>query len=593
MSSSESRPALLGVCPGVGDEVERVTVRDSGRWRPGEHRSARCPGGYVAVVGACLVDDARMRADLATAVRDDRPELVASWPGSYLAVLVRDREVTAFVDLAGQHPLYYAGTPVVFGTSPRQVAEAARLARRPDPVVAATDVFCAAVPALTRNLTPITGLRKVEGGQALRVSRTGEVTLWSYARREPDESFTAEECAAALRDALDAAVAARMSSGAAVSADFSGGLDSTSVAFLAARHRTEPLTAFTYHHPDAPADDLVHARRNAALAHGLRHEVVRGTADTLTYRDLDPHPADELPDFAAAVRSRNRLRLRHVASAGATVHLGGEGADALVVAPPSYLGDLARTGQVERLLADSRSWARLRNDSPARVVRRAVRLSATSRRRALHDLARRLHRGEARRPTWVDAISWWPGPGPEARWLTPGARSLLADAVHEHAARCADAFDGGVADYTARHDLERSGAVQHRLSEIARSYGVWPQAPFLDNDVIRACTRLPAHRRAVGAEFKPLLRNALRGRVPETVFLRRGKGNYLAEDYRGVRAAAPELKTLLRSSRLADLGVVEPRSVVDSVEDAAAGAGTPFPALNRLLAYEVWLGATS
>ncbi|CCH32728.1 asparagine synthase-related protein [Actinosynnema sp. NPDC047251] len=583
--------AAAGSASGVWPDLPALIAW--GPWRSGEFRSARCPAGRVLVVGDCLADDTRLHTDLAAALRANRPELVTRWPGSYLAVVVTDRELVAFTDLAGQHPLYFHADDggVVFGTSPLRTAEAAGIGTNPDPLVVAADIFCSSVPSLTVNRTALAGLHRLDAGEALRVSSTGSVTRWAYAPPTPDPTMSAEDCATGLREALDVAVAARMARGGSVSADFSGGLDSTSIAFLAARHRREPLPVFAYHHPDAPADDLSHALHNARLSRHLRLEVVRGTGDTLAYQNLAAAACDELPDFATTVRERNRLRLRHVAATGGRVHLGGEGADALVVAPPSYLGDLAGTGQVGRLLADTRSWAKLRNDSPGRVLTRAVRLSRTPMRGALLDLAQRLRRGDARHPDWVDAISWWPAPGLETGWLSSAARRMLADFVHAHAGRHPDTAGPGVADFTAWHDLRRSGAVQRQLGELARPFGVWPQAPFLDNDVIRACTALPAHRRASGTEFKPLLRTALRERVPADALRRRTKGNYLGEDYRGVRAAAPTIRAMLRDSRLADLGLIEPRSVLASVERTLAGAGTPFPAFNRLIAYDLWLGA--
>ncbi|WP_433265200.1 asparagine synthase-related protein [Actinosynnema sp. CS-041913] len=563
-----------------------------GTWRPGEFRTAECPEGRLLVVGNCLADDARMRADLSAALRGNRPELVTGWPGSYLAVVLTGHELVAFVDLAGQHPLYFhPGGPTVYGTSPGRTAAAAGLGSHLDPHVALADIFCAAVPGLTRNRAPIAGLRKVEAGEALHVSAAGSVTIRAYEPDRRDERMSFADCALRLRDALDVAVTTRMAESGPVSADFSGGLDSTSIAFLAAGHREEPLPVFAYHHPDAPADDLDHALRNAGSGRNLRLEVVRGTADTLAYQHLSTAVPDGLPDFAVTVRERNRLRLRRIAAAGGRVHLGGEGADALLVAPPAYLGDLAGTGAIGRLLADSRAWARLRHDSPTRVVHRALRLSRTPMRHALREFARQLRRGDARQPGWVDAISWWPAPGLESRWLTAAARRSLADFLDEHAASAEGTARTGAADRTARHDLHRSGTVQRQLGELARPYGVWPQAPFLDNDVIRACTALPAYRRAAGTAFKPLLRAAVHGRVPSAAIARQTKGNYLSEEYRGVRLAAAGLRALLRDSRLADLRLIEPRAVVDSVDRAIAGAGTPFPALNRLIAYDLWLGS--
>lgn len=561
-----------------------------GSWRPREFLALTCPEARLLLIGHCTADDARLRADLDTAVRRDRLELLTRWPGSFLAIVLTAEKLVAFVDLAGQYPLYYhPGERLVFGTSPLPTAVASGVKLKADPLVTSAEIFCGAVPMLTHGATPVHGLHRLEAGEALQVTAAGAVSRWTYADLSPDRRLAPRAGAVALRESLEIAVSSRTAI-EQVSTDFSGGLDSTSIAFLAARHLSAPLTAFVYHYPDAPADDLCHAVRNAGLNSTIRLEIVPGTSASLPYRNLGAPPPTGLPDFAAATHERNHLRLRAVAATGGRVHLGGEGADALVVAPPSYLGDLASAGRLRQLLADSGAWARLRNESPARVLSRAIRLSRTPMHRALRGYARRLGRSDAHHPSWVDAISWWPPPGLESSWLTTGARRALVEFVHDHADHAVQVVqNGGVADFTARHDLRRSGAVQQQLSEMARPYEVWPQAPFLDNDVIRACTALPAYRRATGTVFKPLIRAAMRDVVPSAALDRGSKGNYLGEDYRGVRAEAAGLRKRLAESPLADMGLIEPGSIVQSIDRAVMGIGTPFPALNRLIAYDLWL----
>ena len=89
--------------------------------------------------------------------------------------------------------------------------------------------------------------------------------------------------------------------------------------------------------------------------------------------------------------------------------------------------------------------------------------------------------------------------------------------------------------------------------------------------------------------YKPLLQSALTGLVPSEVFARRTKGDYSAEDYRGARRAITELRTLLRDSRLADLGVIEPGPVLAALDRMVTGIGVPLGPLNTLLATELWL----
>ncbi|WP_157529100.1 asparagine synthase-related protein [Nocardia sp. NRRL S-836] len=550
----------------------------------------------LTLIGQCPVGDDQVRQDLAEAIRTGELTALTRWPGSYL-VLVRTRdELVAFSDLAGQHPLYFHhdGTRLVFGTGLLATAAAAGLPAAPDAEVVLAEIFCAAVPSLVPGRTPVVGVRRLEAAQAMRVTAAGDLRLWTYDELGHDEGQDVAGCAAGLASELDTAVGWRMRAHPRVSADFSGGLDSTSVAFLAVRHRQDRrLPVFVYSHPAADAGDLPHALSGARLNPLLELTVVRGGSDTLAYQDLTAAAPTDVPDFAVAVHARNRLRLRHAAASGSFLHLGGEGADALLVAPPAYLGDLAGRFQFRQLVADASAWGAARQESSAAIVARAVRLAKTSMSAALRLYATELDRSHVRHPRWIDAISWWPGPGVESSWLAPRARTTLVELVRQRAEAVRGDERRGVADFQAAHDLRRSAEVQHRLDRLAREHRIWPQAPFLDNNVIRACTRVPTRQRAQGATLKPLLREAMRERVPSAVLTRQSKGNYCAEDNLGVRRAARELRQRLPTSPLAELGLIDPDAVLSTLHRASAGTEMPFPALNRLVAYDVWLRCMS
>ncbi|WP_020670787.1 albusnodin/ikarugamycin family macrolactam cyclase [Amycolatopsis nigrescens] len=571
---------LAGVFPSTAE------LRSWGGGHPGEIRGLRCGGARLIVLGQCLVDEWRLRADFLRALETGRLETLTEWPGSYLTLVFRDRELTAFVDLAGQFPLYYRQTAgrTAFGTQAAATAAAAGVPRRPDTRVLAANIVCPDVPALTGDRSVLDGVRRLGGGQAIRVTESGRCTVWTYQPLRPDPAASLAEAGEELRASLDDAVRARTAMGTRLTADFSGGLDSSSLAFLAAGHLAAPLPVCTYHHPGAPAADLEHAERFASLDRRLRRHLVLGTEQTLSYQDLGRVPAGDGPDPAAVAVARSRLRLDAAAGLGAGVHLGGEGADALLVAPPGYLADLPRRAELGR---HCRVLAGQRHESPAAVFAKAVRLSRTSYTKALRGLAGTLAAPAERDRRWLDAIAWWPEPGVEATWLTRRTRVELAGLAES---ANPDLTDGlGVGDFAALGELRASATVQRHLIETARPYRVWPHAPFLDNDVVRACLRVPAHRRAEPGGYKPLLGRALAGLVPAPVLARRTKGDYAAEEYRGARRNAAGLRALITGSRLAGLGVLEPAAVLASLERGLAGGRAPFPALNRLIATELWL----
>ncbi|WP_176968668.1 asparagine synthase [Amycolatopsis xylanica] len=546
--------------------------------------------GLLIVAGQCLATSARMRADLDKVLRSGDLTSLTCWPGSYLAILVREDSLTALVDLAGQYPLYYCEGKgeTVIGTRPRGVAEVAKMRPQPDVLTLLAQVFCPAVPPLTEPRSVYSGVSRLGGGQALRVSATGSCSVWTYDRLVPHPDAHFDDAATALRAALSEAVNARVDSGGHLTADFSGGLDSSSVAFLASGRLNRPLDVFTYHNPDSPADDLVHAERYVSLDERLRHVVVHGSEDTLSYQSLSAAHGD-LPDFAVAASARTRTRLARVAETGRGIHLDGDGGDALLVPPPAYLAGLAQVGAFGRLVDECRLQAKARRLSRADVMARSVRLSLTSLERALRRLALRIERPLDRNTQWSDAIGWWPEPGAELAWLTEQARIELAELVRAATANV-EPYEGLAAgDFAALGELRAAGAFHRQLGENAREFGVWPHAPFLDNNVIRACLLVPAHERARKGAFKPLLRQALSGLVPGEIFSRTTKGSYTIEDYRGAKRAAASLRRRVATLKLAEQRVIDPVAVRGSLDAIVARVRAPVPALNRLLGVDLWL----
>jgi asparagine synthase (glutamine-hydrolysing) len=360
------------------------------------------------------------------------------------------------------------------------------------------------------------------------------------------------------------------------------------------------VPSIVYHQPLAPAGDLAAATRFAGLDPRITLIAVRGSAETLpfsglawppgnarlTARDL-PHCPE--PAQGALAADRSMLRLAAASSAGAGIHLTGEGGDALLLAAPSYLASLARPRTARTLLRHCGAYARLRLVSPSSLAVRSARLARTSAARALQDLAVGLEHPENGGESWAGVVWWWQPCGEAASWLTPRSRRQLAEIAADKATAQAVPDGADPADFAALTDLRRSGDTQRHLRELARGLGLAVHAPFLDDEVIRAALSVVATRRADPWSYKPLLRAAMAGLVPDEVLRRRTKGDYSAESYRGARAAADALRELLRDSRLAELGVIEPAAVITALDRMTAGVAVPLGPLTMVLATETWL----
>jgi asparagine synthase (glutamine-hydrolysing) len=568
-------------------------VRIYGNWRPGEILQARHSRGQLLIVGHCLAGPHEVTRAFRTAMESESLEPLTSLPGSYACLIACPHEFVAVTDLAGQFPVYHSRLDGEILIGLHAGVLAARHGRPPDPVTAAARIACPSVLPLWSSRSPYREVHCAGGGAVLRV-RAGSRRV-DVEPVLPVRGMTREEGASALRATLLDAVGRRCRAGP-ISSDLSGGLDSTTLALLATRYSQGPVQAVVYHHPLVPAADLADAARCARLDPKIALTVVRGTEQTLPYQAIaaaTPFGRTSLstsePAAQALAWRRSALRLAQALESGTYTHLTGEGGDAVLGATPAYLAELVGPRSLAAMLQHCAELARLRRTSPALLARRALRAAMTRPSTALSRLAAALRRPADGTLGWPDAVALWPTSGEALAWLTAPMRQRLAEIVTDPVTARSVPRDARTADLMTLTELRHSANAQRYLRELGNRMGVAVHAPLLDNAVVRACLRVPAARRVDPWTYKPLLTLAMAGLVPNRVFDRRSKGDYTAEDYRGARRAAPLLRDLLRNSRLADLGVIEPERVGRSLDRMLTGAVVPLGELNHLLATELWL----
>ncbi|GAA0907680.1 lasso peptide isopeptide bond-forming cyclase [Streptomyces thermoalcalitolerans] len=543
----------------------------------------------MAVIGECGADKARLE-DALPAVRARDWRALTRWPGSYLVIARSGETVAVIGDLAGQHPVYYRTDTTGMWWSTSASALAA-LDGAPVDATALAARLAFGQPDVLADRSLWRGVRRVPGGHLLLLSPNGAVVE----RYEPVSYPEADlhEQAPVVRAALTEAVAARTDD-RPVSADLAG-LDSTTLACLAAQRG--PVAAVTFADERLRDDDLAYATRTAATVPGLTHHTVPGTVGTVYYAgldDLSDLPLTDAPNAYVVTASIKRAVLDTVAenTPGRGVHFTGSAGDAVLSAPSSCLADLLREGRHRHAWQHALSHARLRHTSPLQLLGRVRPASQVDLRAAWAQTAAEL-RGPAR--DWIPQaqrpLAWTPLLA-SADWMTPDVRGMLATAVEEAAEAVSDA-PARLADWSVRQDLTRVGTDTTGWRTLTLAWhGIDLAAPFLDNEVIRACLTVPADQRGAPSTYKPLLDAAFTGSgvVPEFVLARTTKGGFNALSYAGLRDNAPVLKDLLGpSSRLATLGLVTEQPVADALARAAAGQPTAQGALHLVVAAEVWL----
>ncbi|MFG3347967.1 asparagine synthase-related protein [Streptomyces sp. NPDC048018] len=616
-----------------------------GDWRPDEVRLVSVDEHTrLAVLGCCAASDEELRRGLLTA-RGGALRHMTAWPGSYTAVVRIGRRITVTGDLAGARPVFH--TPWAGGTA--YATAALPLA---DLTEAQLDIghlaallACPETPEALRDSTPYEGVRRVPPGHAL-ILREGSREITGY---EPVASLAVaapqadpRQAVEAVRDALVESVRARLTAprhapevplpdpgpvpgmgpadrraarGGApapgIGADLSGGSASGTLALLAAGlpgvpgtilgHGTgagERLLAVTFNDLAGAGspDELARAREIAANPR-LHHVVVAAGEEALPYADLDGPLTDEPgPSLVSAERHRRRL------AGGSADHLTGFGARQVLDAHPARLADLLMDRRRRSLVRPVTALAKASGPSagallvPLQVYRAARRLARTPYRTGLEAAATRvLEANRAPAGSYgpleasLSALAW-SRPGPAARWLTGEALAEVSFRLNRAATLPAAVQRPGEA--RARAALVRAAADLRVLEQAAEVRSQRLHAPFLDNQVVRACRALPESLRVQPDARATVLRTVLAGAgihdlppgwgaphpaVPATA------------TRAGLRAALPQLLALFDAPLLADAGLIEARVVRRALRAAADGEQVPLDGLADLISTELWL----
>ncbi len=569
-----------------------------GDWSSREIRVAARPAAGTSAVflGACLATAAELQQVLRAAVAGAAPQVLQTLPGSYAVMLQDANGAQVLTDRAGLHPLFHTafagGTMFASDALVLAALHHHNLGESVNQTAVAAGLFLPDLPELFGTASVLRRVERVGSATVVNILPDRRPTtrpLLNAAR----QSVTPDAAGVALRAALVNAVGRRVGGGGDVSADLSGGLDSSSVAVLAARAGATPV-AITYADPHAVNDEDVHLAGTVAAGQPrLRHVVVTGGTSVLPFTDMGSTPVTDEPSLDAVIFARTRHRLIPAVEHHSQLHLTGDGGDAVLAAPGlTYLADLARQRRRRELRHEVTGWARLRHSDARRVHRAVTRLAATSWTDTTNHLADRLadgHPSSARRPE-VEAQLAWASLSPAAAWGTSHARRGLIDHLRAAGSATGDE-DWNSADAVAARTVRWHGAATRGFTQITRALGLTVAAPFLDGPVIDVCLAVPATERTTVDHAKPLLTAALGALMPPGLLTGRTKGDYSSAEYHGLRANARSLHELLAAPLLAELGVLDPTGPRQALRLGLSGAPAPMGALGAVIATETWLRA--
>jgi asparagine synthase (glutamine-hydrolysing) len=470
-------------------------------------------------------------------------EGVAALGGMFAFAIWDRRERTLLLarDRSGIKPLYYASLPcggIAFGSELTTVltATGARALDAHGVVSYFFSDYAHGAHTLAR------GVSALPPGHTL-VWRDGALSppkaYWSVPSPSPAPRASDADLAHELWRLLDHAVERCLIADVPLGVNLSGGIDSSIVAALAARHAPSRLQAFTIAFTDATHDESVYARQ-VADAVGVEYVEERLTEDNvLSVADAALACLDEPLADASYIPTYllSRLASRHV-----KVVLGGDGGDELWAGYPTYRAH--RYGRVYERLP---SWAQ-------RGIGRAVdRLPVDDRYQSLEWKLRRF------------AGRWDPDPiRRHLRWMSsldlgdlaeavPASRTLPPPTLHAKLPVTPDVLHRILAlDFTSY----MVDSVLTKVDRASMAHGLEARPAILDDKVIDFAFALPSSFKLRGDTTKFLLKRAAKDALPKGIAGRRKKGFGipLAKWIRG--PLAPRIRDIVRSSPAWDTGLL-------------------------------------
>lgn len=491
-------------------------------------------------------------------------------------VLARDR--------MGEKPLYYTrvGDELVFGSEMKCLLAHPGVARR------------LSLPALSRYLlyeyvpaphAILEGVHKLPPGHML-IAEDGQIRVmpyWAIDPRPASPELGEDEAARQLATLLDTAVRAQLEADVPVGIFLSGGIDSSTVAALAARARPGAIETFSIGFDDPSFDESSHARVVAKHLKTKHHERIFAPKTLVELlpglQQLLDEPfgdASILPTYCLS-----RFAREHV-----TVALGGDGGDELFAGYPTYqaqklaqLFDALPGGLGRALAGTGRAVARLLPVNPNNLS---------------FDFKVKRFTGALEAPVIERHARWLGsfGPDDQKSLLSADVRAALAGDDPFDVARGIYASSAGAPPLSRLLALDGRtylpDDILFKVDRASMATSLEVRAPLLDHRVVAFASALPPHLKLKGLRTKHLLKRVAADLIPRAI-LERPKKGFGMPVAKWLKAELREpMLDLLSAERLRRAGLFDPVAVDRLVKEHLDGRHDHRKLLWTLLMFEGW-----
>jgi asparagine synthase (glutamine-hydrolysing) len=522
-----------------------------------------CTGRHTVVFNGEIYNFAELRRDLearghAFRTHSDTETIVHAYEEFGAASVERLRGMFAFAvwdaegrelfvarDRVGKKPLYYTltrGGSFVFGSELKSLLEHPEVGREVEPAALDAYLTFGYVPD---PLSVFRGVWKLPPGSLLKFRpgagpRVEQYWDFPYGPADEEGRATEEELIEELRSLLDEAVRVRLVADVPLGAFLSGGIDSSTVVGLMARHSSRPVKTFSIGFREDSFDELSYARLAARHFSTEHHEFVVTPEVCHLVDDLIRHFDEPFADSSALpTYVVSKMAREHV-----TVALSGDGGDELFAGYTRYGVDRRRE-----------KFARL-----PRLVRSGV----------MAPLSRRLPHG-----------------APGRNFINNVALDPL-DAFREVAA---GAPSGDPLDRLLYLDSKTylPGDILTKVDRMTMAASLEARVPLLDHKLIEfVCRRVPPALKLDGAETKAVFKRAVRGLVPDELLDRPKQGFGVPIEKWINRELRARMRETLLERRTRERGYFEGSYIELLLDEHARGRRDHSMRLWALFVLELW-----
>ncbi|MDP0491295.1 MAG: asparagine synthase (glutamine-hydrolyzing) [Verrucomicrobiota bacterium JB023] len=485
-------------------------------------------------------------------------------------ILVRDR--------FGVRPLFYHVSDskdlVVWGSEAKAVIAHPEVEARLDPKAALHQLMQTIAPGMSA----FQGVHSLSPGHFLRIrKRDGRLDItqhryWDYEfphEEERPKEFDEQEHVERIRAELIDAIVLRLEADVPVGCYLSGGIDSCCILGLASGAMQSPVKAYTISFDDDNYDEAPIAREMAESMNADQHVINLKAADLYGQNYIDTVWHCERTFYNTLGVAKN-LMSKTVWDSGYRCVVTGEGADELFAGYPALKRDMFLHG-LSHEPADVRAQYQAALEKTNKLFKGAI-LAENQRHHADWDVLCGFT------PSWIQP------------WMDTLdlARPLLADDVAhelrdydpigEIASRLdKDMLDGrhplDIAQYTWSKCQLEGQILNWGGDRVDMANSMESRPPFLDHKLAAAAVDVPPSLRIKGNIEKHVLREAVKGVLPEVLY-KREKFAFMAPPAHTDEAKKAKVGELISSflteDSVKDAGICSPERVTQFLNDYRA-----------------------